>query len=104
MGEFFDSVSKNHDEVHTSHIDQGEAYYLAISDPVIATTFPDLLRRQQPDGGWPITWDAPGPAAICEWRGRWTLEAISTLVAYGTITHCSGKHECGTDAGSGAIV
>jgi len=45
-----------------------------------------LLAAQQADGGWPITWEAPGPAATAEWRGMWTLEALSTLVAYGYIT------------------
>ena len=46
----------------------------------------DLLNRQQEDGGWPISWDAPGPASRSEWRGRWTLEALSVLIAYGRIT------------------
>ena len=46
----------------------------------------DLLSKQQADGGWPISWEAPGPAAICEWRGRWTYEALSTLVAYGRMS------------------
>lgn len=46
----------------------------------------DLLQRQQADGGWPISWSPPGPAAISEWRGRWTLEALSALVAYGRVT------------------
>ena len=45
-----------------------------------------LMTIQQPDGGWPITWEAPGPASTYEWRGRGTLEALSTLVAYGHIT------------------
>ncbi len=45
-----------------------------------------LLAMQQEDGGWPITWEAPGPASIAEWRGRWTLDALSILVAYGYIT------------------
>jgi hypothetical protein len=45
----------------------------------------DLLGRQQPDGGWPISWEPPGPASALEWRGRWTLEAIRPLVAYGWI-------------------
>jgi hypothetical protein len=45
----------------------------------------DLLVRQQADGGWPITWDPPGPAAAFEWRGRLTLEAIRPLAAYGRI-------------------
>jgi len=55
------------------------------TDEQIEAHLNDLLNKQQPDGGWPISWEAPGPAATCEWRGRWTLEAISTLVAYGTI-------------------
>jgi hypothetical protein len=45
----------------------------------------DLLGRQQSDGGWPIAWEAPGPAATSEWRGRGTLEAVRTLAAYGRI-------------------
>lgn len=45
----------------------------------------DLLGRQQDDGGWPIAWEAPGPAATCEWRARVTLDAIGTLAAYGVI-------------------
>ena len=45
-----------------------------------------LLARQEQDGGWPITWEAPGPAAVCEWRGRLTLAAISSLCAYEIIS------------------
>lgn len=45
----------------------------------------DLKSKQMDDGGWPISWDPPGPAAICEWRGRWTLDAIKILTAYGVI-------------------
>lgn len=43
----------------------------------------DLASRQQEDGGWPIAWQAPGPTAELEWRGRLTLEALTTLCAYG---------------------
>jgi hypothetical protein len=28
-------------------------------------------------------WQAPGPAAVLEWRGRGTLEAIRALAVYG---------------------
>ncbi len=42
----------------------------------------DLQSKQMDDGGWPISWQPPGPASVCEWRGRWTLDAIKTLVAY----------------------
>ena len=44
-----------------------------------------LLRDQQPDGGWPITWDPPGEAARLEWRGMVTLAALRTLVSYGRL-------------------
>ena len=51
-------------------------------DDLIEAHLDDLLARQQPDGGWPIHWEAPGPAAVAEWRGRWTLDALLTLRAY----------------------
>ena len=44
-----------------------------------------LMTLQQPDGGWPITWEAPGSASTAEWRGIWTLKALSILVAYSHI-------------------
>ncbi len=44
-----------------------------------------LAARQQDDGGWPISWTAPSPASEFEWRGRWTLEALLCLRAYGRI-------------------
>lgn len=44
-----------------------------------------LTKQQLPDGGWPISWEAPGPASELEWRGRITLEAICRLYDYGVI-------------------
>ncbi|WP_020519746.1 hypothetical protein [Catelliglobosispora koreensis] len=44
-----------------------------------------LARDQQPDGGWPITWEAPGQASTLEWRGMVTLHALRTLRAYGRL-------------------
>lgn len=41
-----------------------------------------LEREQQPDGGWPISWDPPSEASRCEWRGIRTLFAAHTLSAY----------------------
>jgi hypothetical protein len=38
-----------------------------------------LATRQQPDGGWPITWTAVGPGAEYEWRGRGTVLALLAL-------------------------
>ena len=47
----------------------------------------DLADQQQADGGWPISWEAPGSASELEWRGRWTLDAICRLFAYGIISN-----------------
>ncbi|MEW6755532.1 MAG: hypothetical protein AB1505_31820 [Candidatus Latescibacterota bacterium] len=55
------------------------------TDSQIRGHLDDLLGRQQPDGGWPISWEPPGPAAALEWRGRGTLEALGVLTAYGRI-------------------
>ena len=57
----------------------------AFSNDLIAAHLDDLASRQQPDGGWPITWQAPGPGAAIEWRGRLTLDALLCLRAYGRI-------------------
>jgi hypothetical protein len=55
------------------------------TDAQIEGHLEDLLGRRQPDGGWPISWEPPGLASALEWRGRWTLEAIRPLMAYGWI-------------------
>lgn len=47
----------------------------------------DLMSKQQADGGWPIFWEASGKASTLEWRGRWTLDAICKLTAYGVLPH-----------------
>ena len=44
-----------------------------------------LLKRQQDDGGWPVSWEPPSQAATLEWRGVVTLRALRTLTAYGRI-------------------
>ncbi len=53
------------------------------SDEVIATHLQALAARQQPDGGWPITWQALSPGCEMEWRGWITVQAVRTLRAYG---------------------
>ena len=45
-----------------------------------------LQKKQQDDGGWPIAWEPPSEAALCEWRGAVTLGALRTLTSYGRIT------------------
>ncbi|CAN5585687.1 hypothetical protein BH18ACT1_BH18ACT1_04380 [soil metagenome] len=42
-----------------------------------------LVRDQQPDGGWPITWEPPSATAVLDWRGIVTLRAMEVLRAYG---------------------
>lgn len=54
----------------------------AFPDDLIEAHLDALAARQQEDGGWPISFAPPSPAAELEWRGRWTLEALSTLRAY----------------------
>jgi hypothetical protein len=54
-------------------------------DNLIATHLAALAARQQPDGGWPITWSALSTAVEAEWRGRVTINAIRTLRAYGVL-------------------
>jgi hypothetical protein len=44
-----------------------------------------LVRDQQPDGGWAITWEPPGTASTLEWRGILTLWALRVLRAYGRL-------------------
>ena len=56
------------------------------SDDLIAGHLDRLERDQQPDGGWPITWEPPGQASVLEYRGIVTLDAMRTLVAYGRWT------------------
>jgi hypothetical protein len=56
------------------------------SDSQIEGHLDRLARDQQPDGGWPITWEPPSEASALEWRGHQTLQALRTLVAYGRLT------------------
>jgi hypothetical protein len=44
-----------------------------------------LARDQQPDGGWPISWQPPSDAAALEWRGIETMRALNVLSAHGMI-------------------
>jgi hypothetical protein len=52
------------------------------SDDVIEGHLDRLARDQQPDGGWPITWEPPSAASTLEWRGIVTLRALRVLAAY----------------------
>ncbi len=55
------------------------------TDAQIDAHLDHLAQAQEPDGGWPITWDPPGTAARLEWRGIVTLHALRTLTSYGRL-------------------
>ncbi|HEY1176267.1 MAG TPA: hypothetical protein VGF17_08925 [Phytomonospora sp.] len=57
----------------------------AFTDAQIDAHLDALAAGQQSDGGWPITWTAPSRAALLEWRGVVTLNALRVLDAYGRI-------------------
>ena len=53
--------------------------------PTIEVHLDALEARQQDDGGWPITWEPPGPAAIAEWRAFVTIKSLDVLDSYGRL-------------------
>jgi hypothetical protein len=55
------------------------------SDDVMATHLQALAAYQQPDGGWPISWEPISPGVEIEWRGWVTIEALEKLSAYGLL-------------------
>ncbi|MDG4825558.1 hypothetical protein O7635_27230 [Asanoa sp. WMMD1127] len=63
-----------------------ESPWRALFDEDVIQGHLDRMERdQQDDGGWPITWEPPGQAAVLEWRGIVTLENLRTLVSYGRL-------------------
>jgi len=64
----------------------GSRWRALFADDVLAAHLDRLQRDQQADGGWPLTWEPPGEAAILEWRGIVTLDALRTLVSYGRLS------------------
>ncbi|CAN5341754.1 hypothetical protein BH20ACT9_BH20ACT9_15820 [soil metagenome] len=52
------------------------------ADDLIQGHLDRLRRDQQPDGGWPVTWDPPSDASKLEWRAIETLRALRVLRAY----------------------
>ena len=62
------------------------------TDAQISAGIDHLLRSQQPDGGWPITWEPPGEAATLEWRGVVTLQALLALTSYGRVSESQARN------------
>ena len=58
---------------------------MLFSDEVIGAHLDSLQRKQEPDGGWPISWEPPSEASRLEWRGIVTLGALRTLTSYGRL-------------------
>jgi hypothetical protein len=56
------------------------------TDAQISAHLDRLQQGQQPDGGWPITWEPPSEASVLEWRGIVTLQALRTLTSYGRLS------------------
>jgi len=56
------------------------------SNKLIEAHLDRLQADQQPDGGWPVTWEPPSEASNLEWRGHVTLQSLRTLTAYGRLT------------------
>jgi hypothetical protein len=54
-------------------------------DDLIERHLVHLERQQRPDGGWPIAWEPPSQASLCDWRGMVTIHALRTLQAYGRL-------------------
>jgi hypothetical protein len=54
-------------------------------DTEVAAHLDRLERDQRVDGGWPLSWEPPSEAAVLEWRGVETLQALRVLRAYGRI-------------------
>ena len=95
-------LAKNFPEVAMLQLDAGSGEYgltpLALApeagsrwrtlftDEQLDAHLDQLAARQQDDGGWPIAWEPPGQAALLEWRGIVTLQALRTLTSYGRLT------------------
>lgn len=60
----------------------GSPWRRLFGDDLIAGHLARLRRDQQPDGGWPLTWEPPSYASTLEWRGIETLRAMRVLTAY----------------------
>jgi hypothetical protein len=54
-------------------------------DALVEAELDRLAAGQQDDGGWTFTWAAWNPAAAWEWRGVVTVDALTTLRAYGRL-------------------
>ncbi|MDO9457585.1 hypothetical protein [Nocardioides sp.] len=55
----------------------------AFTDDVVTSALDDLAAEQEPDGSWVPDFLAWSPAQAVEWRGRLTVDSVTTLRAHG---------------------
>src|ERR1700712_4961677 len=55
-------------------------------DAIVEAALDELEQGQQQDGGWDFSWTAWNPAVAFEWRGMVTIDALTTLRAYGRLS------------------
>ena len=60
-------------------------YHRLFDEATLQEHLTALAARQQPDGGWPITWTPISPGCELEYRGIVTVGALKTLRAYGVL-------------------
>jgi hypothetical protein len=58
---------------------------VAFDTTLIDRHLDELANAQQPDGGWPVRFQPPSEMARMEWCGRFAVEALTTLRAYGRL-------------------
>jgi hypothetical protein len=61
----------------------GHAGTRLLEPPLLRAGLDDLEAAQLDDGGWDFSWAKWNPAVAWEWRGAVTVEALTTLKAYG---------------------
>lgn len=62
---------------------ESSRWHSLFDESVIASHLGALAAAQDPDGGWPLSWEPPSLASRLEWRGMETLRALRTLSSYG---------------------
>lgn len=55
------------------------------TDDALDASLDALAGGQLADGGWPIAWEPPSPAAELEWRGAVTVSALRDLRSWGRL-------------------
>jgi hypothetical protein len=64
-----------------------DSYWRRLFAPAVIEGFlAELEAAQQADGGWPIAWEPPGPAAVYEWRAWVTIRSLMVLRAAGRLS------------------